>query len=380
MRVLVLLIGILGFFVQITAQTIPQSCTRQHCVAVIDAGSTGSRLHVYSYDLDSNQSVINITERWARRINPGIASLEARKERVDAYLDDLFPDLVEQKIPVYFYATAGMRLLSKPRQQKLYNLVQNWFADRRDWQLVQAKTISGSDEGLFGWLAVNYQTGSTDPAKEPVGVLDFGGASVQVSFPVTNKNGIDPDDLREAWINGQHITLFVHSFLGLGQIEVSHQFLNKSACFSTNYELPDGLSAKGDAYACKSDIFTLLKSVHQVDEIVQPAIASSTVKNWYALGGIVSLAKSKPFSFNDQEFTNAQLLEKANTVICQQSWSSLLANFPDDDYLYGYCFFPAYYYALFVDGYGLNPEQKINYLAADQQGDWTMGVVMYLMR
>jgi|GEM_PF-739183 len=373
MRVLVFLVGVLGLFTQAAAQNIPQICSQQHCMAVVDAGSTGSRLHIYAYGSGSNPS---ITELWSKKVNPGVASLEAKKDRVDAYLNDLFPDLGTQKIPVYFYATAGMRLLPQPKQQKIYTLIQGWFANRADWTLIQSQTIAGSDEGLYAWLAVNYQTGGLKDGGEPVGVMDFGGASVQVAFPVKDARDIEPSNLKEVEVNGKRVNLFVHSFLGLGQVEMSHQFLNAPACFSVEYELPDGFPAQGDAYACAANIATLVKSVHQVNDIVQPSMASSSAKNWYALGGVAALAQGKIFSFNNLQFTNTQLLEKANSQVCQQSWSSLLASWPDDDFLYGDCLFPAYYYAVFVDGYGLNPDQSIHYFPSEQEADWTIGVVL----
>ncbi|MGQ3891031.1 multidrug DMT transporter permease [Legionella sp. CNM-4043-24] len=376
MRYLMFFLGLSGFSFQVTAQTLSAECPQQYCVAVVDAGSTGSRLHVYSYDLDANQAPVNITERWSKKSTPGIASLESQKSALDASLDSLFTGLTIHNIPVYFYATAGMRLLPQPRQQKMYALIRDWFDHQSDVQLVQAKTITGSDEGLFGWLAVNYQTGGLTNERALVGVMDFGGASVQISFPVTDSSSLDPDSLRQVHVNGQRLTLFVRSFLGLGQTEVAHQFLNSSPCFSTGYELPDGQLAQGNAYACERNVSTLVKSVHQVDGVVQPGISRTTVSDWYAIGGMVEMAKGPLFSFREQQFTSEQLLNKGDAQVCQQPWSSLIASYPSDDYLYGDCLFSSYYYALMVEGYGLRPDQNIQYLSANQQSDWTLGVVL----
>ncbi|CAE7470695.1 Entpd8 [Symbiodinium necroappetens] len=57
---------------------------------------------------------------------------------------------------------------------------QDMFAVTRDEQV---RVLSGEEEGAFGWLALNQKQAeiSPDPATT-LGALDFGGASVQISF------------------------------------------------------------------------------------------------------------------------------------------------------------------------------------------------------
>ena len=182
-------------------------------------------------------------------------------------------------------------------------------------------------------------------------VLDMGGASVQVVFPVDNTSVINERDIHQLSIYGHNYRVFAHSFLGLGQNEVTHQFLDSTACFINNYEMPTGEPATGDAYACEREISSLTNDVHQVD-----------------------LAKSPLFN-EGQTFTMQEILEKSSSQICQQQWPQLNARFPNDDYLYGYCLFPSYFYALIVDGYGIQPEKNLNYLP--DNGDWTKGVILF---
>jgi len=354
-----------------------KSCEQQVCVAVIDVGSTGSRIHIYSYDLDSTKTPVNITERWVKKISPGFATLTANQQTINNYLTSLFIDAPNYELPTYFYATAGMRLLSKPQQQLLYTYTQQWFANQTQWQLVNAKTITGTDEGIYGWLAVNYQLNNLTTNSRPIGVLDMGGASVQITFPITNESATNTNDLQQIDLYGQHYKLFVHSFLGLGQTEMSHQFLDSEACFDNNYEMPTGHSAQGDAYKCENEVSSLMNSVHQVNSIVQPVIKSNSINDWYTLGGLPALAQSKPFDFSEQQLTTQNLLEKANSDVCQQDWTTLNTQYSGNSYAYGYCLFPSYYYALIVDGYGLQPQQSLHYLSADKSGDWTLGVVLH---
>ncbi|KGP63540.1 multidrug DMT transporter permease [Legionella norrlandica] len=375
-RILVFLSGILLFASNIIAETV--SCKGHSCLAVIDAGSTGSRLHIYSYDLDDNKTPIHINEIWNKKIKPGFATIEPNSSTIDAYLTTLLADAPTEHIPVYFYATAGMRLLPQSKQKKYYDELEQWFKQQSQWQLVEAKTITGNDEALFDWLAVNYKLGTLQSKQnQSVGVMDMGGASVQIVFPIQKNEEINKLYQVELDLYGQHITLYVHSFLGLGQTEMSHQFLNSASCFANNYPLPDGESGQGNAPSCEEEVSSLMNSVHKVNQQVQPLLASNPVNEWYSIGGISNLASSNLFHFENNVLTNQSLLQQGDSQICHQQWEMLNAQYPNDEYLYQYCLLSSYYYALMVDGYGIYPDQTIHYIPPEENLDWTIGVVLY---
>jgi len=351
-------------------------CKERHCVAVVDAGSSGSRLHIFAFDVDSDNSPIKINEIWSKKIKPGFATVDLKQDNINSYLDNLFLDSPEKNIPVYFYATAGMRLLSNEKQQLYYQALARWFKNQNDWQLIEAKTITGSDEGIYGWLSVNYQLGSfNSDANSFVNVMDIGGASVQVTFPVDDIANIAPEDLKFIDLYGKHINLFAKSFLGLGQTLITQQFINEEYCFADGYKLPNGLYAKGDAISCEQEVAKYIVNVHEVNKIVQPALLKN-FGTWYVIGGAAALADEKLFSFDERIFTSEHLLQQGNDKICHQSWQDLTSKYPSNDYLYGYCLFPSYYYALFVDGYGIDKNTPINVMLADKSADWTLGVVL----
>jgi hypothetical protein len=367
----------LAIFASFTVNAATKDCQQYQCLAVVDAGSTGTRLHVYSYDFDKSKSPINIKELWTKKIKPGLASLEPNQGLMDVYLTTLFAGAPTENMPTNFYATAGMRLLSQPKQKQLYNVVQNWFAKQHQWQLRNAKTITGTEEGLYAWLVINHQLGRLNSDdKSSVGVMDMGGASVQIIFPVEKTEGLNNSDLVEFDLYGRHRKLFIHSFLGLGQTEVAHQYLDVPSCFVNDYKLPDGLAAAGDAYSCVKEVSLLINDVHRVNPIVQPALDQNPVNNWYVFGGMAEMAQTKPFQFEGKQFTNESLLEQANSLVCQQQWPALSNQYASNEYLYGYCLFPSYYYSLMVEGYGIQAKQAINYIPSTQGGDWPLGVVL----
>lgn len=362
------------FTTQVNAQNTP--CQNRQCIAVVDAGSTGSRVHLYAYDLDASHHPIQIDEIWSQKIRPGFSTLN--KESIDSYLTKLFSSAPEQNVPVYFYATAGMRLLSHPTQQQYYHALQQWFATQPQWQLIEAKTITGREEGVLGWLAVNYQLGAfSEPNKPLVSVMDMGGASVQITFPVKHSENISPQDLMEINVLGHPVALFVHSFLGLGQTLLSQQFLDEEKCYPRGYQLPSALLGEGDALSCQQEVTKLINGVHAVNNVTGSASSENTSNTWYALGGVTNLVQDKLFAFDNNQFTSEDLLQQANSQICHQQWSDLYNKYPKNDYLPGYCLFASYYYALMINGYGLKPEQPINMLPAYKSADWSLGVVLH---
>lgn len=366
------------FFAVIDINAEPASCTQNQCIAVIDAGSTGSRLHIFTYDLDETKTPVDIHEIWSKKINPGLATIEANEKTIDAYLTALFSGAPLQNTPVYFYATGGMRLISQTKQKLYYNEVQNWFNQQSGWQLLEAKTITGNDEALYDWLAVNYHLGTLkSSATEPVGVMDIGGASVQIVFPTPRTTEMNTGLQVRFELYGKPINLFVHSFLGLGQNEMTHQLLDTDSCFSENYPLPDGTLGQGDALSCQQEVSSLINTVHKVQNEVQPTLSATRISKWYAIGGISNLAESKPFQFQNNQITNQDLLNQANTLICHQQWESLSHQFPNNEYIESFCLLPAFYYALMVDGYGISANQPVNYIPPAKNLDWTLGVVLH---
>jgi len=366
------------FVIVANAGSVHGSCQQHHCVAVIDAGSTGSRLHIYAYDLDKSNTPVKINELWSKKITPGLATIDPTPSVINAYFIDLFANTPEQNMPVYLYATAGMRLFSQAQQQKYYNLIQQWFKTKPQWQLKASQTIPGDKEGLFGWLAVNYQLGTLSSTEKPlVGVMDMGGASVQVVFPIQKTTNVDQSDLIEVNIYGRKLKLFDRSFLGLGQTLVSQQFLDTPSCFANNYKLPSGSSAQGDAASCQLNVSKLINTVHAANNIVQPVLTANPVNSWYVIGGLPMLLEKEPFQFKGNYFTSEQLLQQANSKLCQKKWQDLQSQYPTNEFIYNSCLVSSYYYALMVNGYGLKPKQPINYLPSTKQADWTLGVVLH---
>lgn len=86
------------------------------------------------------------------------------------------------------------------------------------------RIISGEEEGLFGWISVNYLMdgfGSSSSDRSTYGFLDMGGASTQIAFePSSEEQGKSQDlmDVRLRLMSGEEIShkIFVTTWLGYG--------------------------------------------------------------------------------------------------------------------------------------------------------------------
>lgn len=366
--------GLISFFLLFTQVVWTSDVTSKNCVIIIDAGSSGTRLHLYSYQ-ETPQHLPEIKEIWSNKINPGLNNLSFTQSSIDHYLDRLFKNIPPlPSTPVYFYATAGMRMIPQPQQEIAYTLVRHWFEQYANFDVKDIKTIPGKEEGIYGWLAVNYQLGTLQSEKQ-VGVIDVGGASTQISFPVKNSDRINQIDLSQFDLFDHHYSVFVHSFLGLGQNEASHQLLAENDCFIKNYQIDDNSYGEGNIYRCEEEIKPLIE-MHHVKKIVHPGMENKVNESWYALGAIPEVITRPPFLFTDNQYTSQGLISQANTQVCQEDWSKVSQTYAHNAYIYGYCLFPAYYYELMVDGYGFDAEQEINILG-NSVGDWTVGVLLW---
>jgi len=164
---------------------------------VFDGGSTGTRVYVYEYTLvPGGLPSLHAENAWNLKVKPGLSSFSDRPREVGSgYLTSLLdfaagivPRTKQARAKVLLRATAGMRLVPTEAAEVIYDSL---FAAVRAHGAFQPErslfgTLSGEDEGVFGWLSVNQLLVSAErlPASKlgQVGALDLGGGSTQITF------------------------------------------------------------------------------------------------------------------------------------------------------------------------------------------------------
>lgn len=302
---------------------------------VIDAGSSGSRVHVYEWD-DPNvlresenstpallRSVPEIRQdpSWTKKISPGLSSFEhkpgkAFKEHIKSLLEfaeDIIPENKRKETPVFIQGTAGLRLIPEDKRTKILHEICNGITKHTDFLLedcdYQVQVIDGETEGLYGWLSLNYLLGKFNEYEVNAnshftfGFMDMGGASTQIAFVPSSADDIakHKEDIATVYlknVNGdvQEWNVFVSTWLGFG----ANQARNRYFAQLVN-ALPENTNKYDD------DDFTTRK-------LTDPCTPKG--------------AKIK-FEFKDKEF---QILGSGNYEQCSKSiYPLLLKNIPCSD-------------------------------------------------
>lgn len=170
--------------------TSPTGLPLGNYVVMIDAGSSGSRVYVYQYklpfQLDDNNQVLPNADASAdilhvavaedvnhhpivRKQEPGLSSFGSNPGQAFTSIEPLLsfaaeniPQALHARTPIYIMATAGLRLLSEQQRNAILDNVRaglKEWSDRGVFSFTspdQADMITGEQEGLYGWVALNY--------------------------------------------------------------------------------------------------------------------------------------------------------------------------------------------------------------------------------
>ncbi|KAF9430167.1 Golgi apyrase [Podila epigama] len=292
---------------------------------VIDAGSSGSRIHIYSW-INKDYLIQTTPQRdhlgvlptiepgvesgtpdaqeWTKKTEPGIADFKDRPEDVGEHLEALLdhalkiiPESEISSTPIYLLATAGLRLVQDEIREQILANSCSYIKENYKFKIGQCKdhikNISGQEEGIFGWVAINYLMGGfdnggvkmikplpnsgqheiseslpefspehqddgvesgnnntndsdydADPSahRHTLGFLDMGGASTQIAFEPSPKASADHSDdlttvsLKTLANETLQYNVFVTTFLGYGSNQARRRYV-KDFLLANNKDL-----------------------------------------------------------------------------------------------------------------------------------------------
>ena len=207
---------------------------------MIDAGSTGSRIHIYKFNNcgavpELENEVFKMNEKSVGGLSKFKDDPVAAAETLDALMQlavDTVPAKLRGCTPVAVKATAGLRMIGAESAQAILDQVRTHLENDYPFPVVSSENagvaiMDGSDEGVYAWITTNYLLGKIGgPDKsETAAVFDLGGGSTQIVFEPTFKgapNGGAPEKLAEGDhkyaldFGGQKFELYQHSHLGYG--------------------------------------------------------------------------------------------------------------------------------------------------------------------
>lgn len=213
-------------------------------VLMIDAGSTGSRIHVYKFN--NCGAAPELEDEVLFKMTPkidgqssGLSAYENDPEKaaesldilVDAALEKV-PDKLKACSPLAVKATAGLRLIGEEKSAKILEAVRHRLETKYPFPVVSKEEngvamLDGADEGVYAWVTINYLLGKIGGPDhgETAAVFDLGGGSTQIvyqpNFDSHTTGGMpeklaDGDHKYELDFGGRKFTLYQYSHLGYG--------------------------------------------------------------------------------------------------------------------------------------------------------------------
>ncbi|KZT60644.1 nucleoside phosphatase GDA1/CD39 [Calocera cornea HHB12733] len=210
---------------------------------MLDAGSTGSRIHVYKF----HNCAASPALEWEvfRQTRPGLSSYAGNPQGAAASLDELMdeavrvvPERLRKCTPVAVKATAGLRLLGARESAEILQAVEQRLRTRYPFTVVEDGVVimDGKDEGVYAWITANYLLGtigsSAPSTPSTYAVLDLGGASTQIVFEPrfgtsTPDSALEDGDHKYTLhFSGRTHTLYQHSYLGYGLMQARRHVHN----------------------------------------------------------------------------------------------------------------------------------------------------------
>ncbi|XP_061572376.1 ectonucleoside triphosphate diphosphohydrolase 3 [Cololabis saira] len=384
---------------------------------VIDSGSSRSNVYLYEWPGEKENETGVVTEKMNCKVD-GTAISEMK---VDTQKDEVTwkgfkncMDLILNTIPVekhrntilFLGATAGMRLLQLENEQRSDQVLASLreYLSSLPFKFQNASIISGQEEGLYGWITVNYLMGKfleknllnayvRPNGEETVGSMDLGGASTQIAFAV-QEQGSGPD-YKEVKLYGYPYNIYTHSFLCYGKNEAEKRVLDKvvqrssdpryiiNPCYPEGFNLtmkastiydtectqkpknynPDQdffMVGVADSEKCGElvrsifDFKTCNSSQCSFNEVEQPPVTG----DFKAYAGFFYTARA--LLINDT--SELDQFRASVKTFCHTHWTVLREQktWISDRYLRTYCFAAHYVLTLLADGYKFDSESWKN--------------------
>ena len=139
-------------------------------VLVLDAGSTGTRIHVYKFrstiDNDNGETFVLKNEIFKER-KPGLSSFADHISKAEDQINELLQiadhsvsRFKHRSTPLVLRATAGLRLISETKQKFLLEAVSNTFDKYGFYRpKLDIAIMNETEEGIDAWLTLVYLKG-----------------------------------------------------------------------------------------------------------------------------------------------------------------------------------------------------------------------------
>ncbi|OHT01842.1 hypothetical protein TRFO_07416 [Tritrichomonas foetus] len=346
-----------------------------HYGIMVDAGSAGTRAHVFSWDSNDKYPHVKPYPDWHKGAVIKSHTPLAKAAADENAIPNIFHGIIEKvskiipaeflpKTKMYIYATAGLRMLSITSQGEIIENTFHYLSENSPFKILRknVRIMSGAEEAIYGWISVQHLLNRTEPT---CGSIDMGGASIQVAFETKEKK-----NLHRILLNGKAYTIFGTSMLGLGVNQAMKRILhlNKNPCFPSGY-ITESIEGTGSFEKCQD----LIKSI----DIIPRDVSNETrsIRNFY---GMASFYYTNEFFGLIENSTIDQLI--SSTVdFCSSNWTYLNKKYNSNPFLKNYCFFGSFQSTFLSDGFGFDFSRSFVVKSGMLNGaelSWAIGAMM----
>jgi len=390
---------------------------------MIDAGSTGSRIHVYRFNYCNASPTLE--DEIFKEIKPGLSSFPDSPKDAANSLDPLLklamskiPEELQECTPIAVKATAGLRLLGNEKSEAILKAVEDKIRKEYPFNLPKEKGVilmGGEDEGVYAWITVNYLLNriGQEEKKDTVAVMDLGGGSTQIVFePLTIDHlqypipESDEGYKVELKFGNFKYVLYQHSYLGYGLNEARKSIMGglitpdnlpesgqvTNQCFPEKFHkdisvdgINDPVEITGSEKLNFRDCFKSVKSALfnktvacttkpcSFDGIYQPSISETFNNNdIYAFSYFYDRTTPLGLGLNPEIEDIAELARK----VCSNQ--NEFKETEEDPF---FCMDLTYLYALLSYGYDIQTDKKITLAKKinDIETGWCLGATIQML-
>lgn len=379
---------------------------------ILDAGSSSTKIRIYSW-ADTIDTVPKFEETFYRKVSPGISAFNDDFSEIAKYIHTILdilkgelPETTWSHTPLYFMATAGLRLLDEETTGSIMKAVKQVFMDPKEnpfeFDEENAHILAGEEEALFAWLTVNYLNGffaNKRASSESLGLVEVGGGSVQIAF-------IPEDPIyagkMPATIAGREYGIYCHSYLSYGSTlmadriteylieENKHANVIVNPCMligdSRNGTLGDktvGMIGGGNASLCESVLLHYLYPAEDdmcspkpcaIGQVYQPSVKD---RQFFTFGLVYFLAKDLGI-ISEPGPLDLKRLQTTARAFCGQSFDNAVKNLGMSEKFASRNCQDGLYIPLLFSALGLDLESVV--AAKDMNGAsvaWSLGGMLY---
>jgi len=246
------------------------SLTTPVYAVVLDAGSTGSRVLAFSFYHNPGTGNLVLQDELWHEIKPGLSSFATSPSSGADTITELLALALERvpqdrrsSVPVTLKATAGLRLLPDEQSNALIGAVQERL-EKSGFDNRGVGILSELDEGVFGWVTVNYLLDQLHNPRKSYVALDLGGGSTQITFlPKYEETfkAAPASFLHDITVLGTTHRVYTHSYLGLGLMAAREKiFSHNQPGQSLSLTSPCMLTSEPTQWNFHGKQFTITKS------------------------------------------------------------------------------------------------------------------------